>query len=89
LESPINKLPDYLRIQWAFYVNERDIQFPNLESFLGWIYIQININSVVELDDSESHRRERERYPEDINREKRERDQNYGDLGRKFKVYFI
>jgi hypothetical protein len=30
-------------------VNERDIQFPNLESFLDWINIQININSVVEL----------------------------------------
>jgi hypothetical protein len=62
-------------------VYERDIQFPNLESFLGWIHI--NINSVVELGDSESQRRERERYSEDINRERRERDQNYGDLGRK------
>jgi hypothetical protein len=64
LKSLINKLSDYLRIQWAFFGNERDIQFPNLESFLGWINIHININSVVELGDSESQKRERERYPE-------------------------
>jgi hypothetical protein len=37
----------------------------------------------IELGDFESHRIERERYPEDFNRERRERDQNYGDGNRK------
>jgi hypothetical protein len=34
LKSLIIKLPVYLRIQWAFSVNELDIQFRNLQSFL-------------------------------------------------------
>jgi hypothetical protein len=37
----LKSLPDYLRIQWVFFVNERDIQFPNLKMFLDWINIQI------------------------------------------------
>jgi hypothetical protein len=48
LKSLKNKLPDYVRTQWAFFVNERDIEFPSLERFLDWINIQININSVVD-----------------------------------------
>jgi hypothetical protein len=54
-----------------------------LESFLDWINIQININSVVDLSDSESQRRERDRYPQDINCERKEQDQNYGNGNRK------
>lgn len=45
----VSKLPDYLKMQWAIYMNENKLLSPNVSDLSDWVNIQNNVVSLVEI----------------------------------------